>query len=133
MAVFDVRILLSVTTGRLLTHGRGRNDNGIADMYHLLRHMTGEFPFTHQLGRFAEECRPYLCDWFPELRMADESLGSLDDLLAACNNPDEAVEKWLQQLLSCFPEIHATYDVPAIPAAAHVRTDAFLELAEMLL
>ncbi len=66
--VFPLRVLLTVTTGRLLTQSRGPRDNGIGDLYELLGWMTNDEPFTHQLPRFADECKPWILQWFPELQ-----------------------------------------------------------------
>lgn len=68
---FPLRDVLTVTTGRLLTKGKGKDDNGIGDLYKILGHMTGDDGvMTHQLGRFSEECKPWLLKWFPELAEA---------------------------------------------------------------
>lgn len=64
---FPLGVVLTVTTGRLLTKSKSQNDNGIGDLYDILGHMTGDSPFTHQLGRFAAECKPWLYRWFPEI------------------------------------------------------------------
>ena len=76
---FPLRVVLTVTTGRLLTESKAENDNGIGDMYDLLGHMTNDKPFTHQLGRFAEECKPWLYRWFPELQSVEA------DVVEFCN------------------------------------------------
>lgn len=64
--------ILTVTTGRLLTKREGRN-NGIGDLYKLLGWMTNDEPYTHQLGRFAEECKPSILRQHPELEKVDIS------------------------------------------------------------
>jgi len=57
---FDVRVILSATTGRLVTKSQGPDDNGIGDLYELLGWMTDDSPFTHQIPRFMQECKPWL-------------------------------------------------------------------------
>ena len=58
---FDLSDVLSITTGRLVsTCGM----DGVCD---LLGYMTGESPFTHQLPRFWQECRPHLLRQHPQL------------------------------------------------------------------
>jgi hypothetical protein len=51
---FHIGDILSITTGRLVSP---RRMDGI---YDILGYMTNDSPFTTQLGRFAEECRPHL-------------------------------------------------------------------------
>jgi hypothetical protein len=125
---FPVRVLLTVTTGRLLTKSRGERDNGIGDMYGLLGWMTNDQPFTHQLGRFAEECKPWLLRWFPEL--ADEEPWVQ---VALADVPKERVEQEIEAYLmaaqkrGCKPE----YAVPRIPADDHQCKNAYDELVEM--
>lgn len=51
---FHVGDILSITTGKL-TSPRGWDG-----IYDILGYMTDDSPFTTQLGRFAEECKPYL-------------------------------------------------------------------------
>lgn len=51
---FHVGDILSVITGRLVSA------RGIEGVYDLLGYMTNDTPYTTQLGRFAEECKPHL-------------------------------------------------------------------------
>lgn len=51
---FHVGDILSITTGRLTS------PRGMDGIYDILGYMTDDSPFTTQLGRFAEECKPYL-------------------------------------------------------------------------
>ena len=133
---FDLRTILSVTTGRLLTKRRGDRDNGIGDLYELLGWMTGESPFTHQLPRFGEECTPWLLRWFPELGRAYAYLTDLDLMLAEGQEKgvggDVVCDNWLAALTDVW-DIGAeqTYDVPKIPANDHERKAAWDELVAM--
>jgi hypothetical protein len=122
---FPMRTLLSVTTGRLLTEPQGERDNGIGDIYELLGWMTSDTPFTHQLKRFSNECKPWLLRWFPELTEigSKESLDRLDTLLGS-EGGLRGVSTWLNGLAAC----RKTYDVPRIPADDHERKDAYDEL-----
>lgn len=125
---FSLRTLLSVTTGRLLTKGEGPRDNGIGDIYKLLGWMTSDEPFTHQLGRFGEECKPWLLRWFPELSQAVN-----DDLDLAMSGPAgkvAGVEQWLLDLQT-IAGLRPEYDVPRIPADDHERKDPIDELVAM--
>ncbi len=132
---FGIRTILTVTTGRLLTASEpaveGKpQDNGIGKMYDLLGWMTDDQPFTHQLGRFAKECKPWLLRWFPEL----ESLGSEDNLLRLGGllekkkhlEADEAIRFWLSAY-----DLPESYDVPKIPRDDHNRKDPIQEMVEM--
>lgn len=51
---FHIGDILSVTTGRLVS------PRGMDGIYDILGYMTDDSPFTTQLGRFAEECKPHL-------------------------------------------------------------------------
>ena len=125
---FAARVLLSVTTGRLLTTPNGPDDNGIGDLYELLGWMTGDSPFTHQLPRFSEECKPWLLRWFPELAMADVAV--LDDMLTDKRlTPEAIIENWLGLYLE--NDIEEKYDVPKIPAGKHEQQDPIGELKQM--
>lgn len=131
---FPLRVLLTVTTGRLLTEAKGPSDNGIGDLYEILGWMTEDPPFTHQLGRFGEECKPWLLTWFPELAYASVSLNSLDKWLKAdkTGTGSEGVKMWLAELKMMFSSIKDSYDVPRIPKEDHTPKDPVEELEEML-
>lgn len=124
---FPLRVLLSVTTGRLLTERRSDNDNGIGDLYEILGWMTNDSPATHQLPRFSEECKPWLLRWFPELE-ATGSKASLDRLDVLLSNdptgPQVAVAMWIGGLDSCKD----SYDVPRIPVDDHEQKHPYDEL-----
>jgi hypothetical protein len=121
---FGVEVLLTVTTGRLLTKCTA-DGNGIEDLYDILGWMTGDDPFTHQLGRFAEECKPWLLHWLPELAAAgtQEQMGRLDALLDATGRNDGSCQEWIDQL-----GLKATYQVPCIPKGDHQRINPIEEL-----
>jgi hypothetical protein len=132
---FPVRVLLTVTTERLLTQPQCENNNGIGDLYDILGHMTGESPFTHQLPRFNQECRPWLLRWFPELAAVSERLGNLDILLgevdAELGPRANVIEKWLQtEQERCG--LKDFYDVPQIPQDDHEHKDPYDELVAEL-
>lgn len=134
---FPARVLLTVTTGRLLTKGKGGRDNGIVDLYELLGWMTNDSPFTHQLGRFAEECKPHLLRMFPELEKAesDEVLALLDakidDAKKQGGDISGAIESWLAETVEKCG-ITAEYDIPRIPAECHEEKGPISELSEMM-
>lgn len=51
---FHIGDVLSITTGKITS------PRGMDGIYDILDYMTNDSPFTTQLGRFAEECTPYL-------------------------------------------------------------------------
>lgn len=129
---FPLRVLLSITTSRLLTKPRGESDNGIGDVYDILGWMTNDPPMTHQIPRFCEECRPWLLRWFPELAHAstEAALGELDLLLPV--HPEAAVEAWFMHLQRGMPGVFQDeYDVPRIPRDDHTVKNPYDELVEM--
>jgi hypothetical protein len=130
--LFPLRTVLTVTTGRLLTNP-DKDGNGIGALYEILEWMTGEAPYTHQLGRFGEECRPVLLDIFPELRMAGvygEKIPDLDQYLE--EHGKDGVEKWVAMMQKEFPEIQSEYLIPKINPTSHVSVNPILELANMM-
>jgi hypothetical protein len=81
--------------------------------------MTGERPYHEgQLDRFASECRPYLYEWFPELRQVADYLPAFADALEKAkkkgkDNAEGLVDGFILGLLNstdCKPE----YQVPRI-------------------
>lgn len=133
MKTFELRTLLTVTTGRLLTQGKGPRDNGIRHLYEILGWMTHDEP-THQLGRFSEECRQWLLRWFPELAKADKQLSELDRAIecakAAAKPLEHAIDNWLQLCVTDWG-MKAEYDVGRIPADDHDVKNACDELVAM--
>lgn len=127
---FTLRTVLTVTTGRLLTESEGPRDNGIGRMYKLLGWMTSDEPFTHQLGRFSEECKPWLLRWFPELAAADELLDEMDVQIET-HGAEIGIKAWVDRLLATHKGIQRTYDVPKIPRDDHIVKNAYDELVEM--
>ena len=63
--VFDLGTVLSVTTGRLLTH--------IDNVYKILNYMTRDNLFTHQLPRASREMIPIIFSQYPQLKELDAS------------------------------------------------------------
>lgn len=62
---FHLGDILSVTTERLLS------PQGMSGLYEILNFMTNDNLYTHQLGRAAEECKPYLLEQMPWLTEID--------------------------------------------------------------
>jgi len=114
---FPLRVVLTVTTGRLLTQGKGPHDNGIGDLYELLNWMTGDNLFTHQLPRAGDACKPYLLKCFPVLVAVNACLDSLDKWIASdkTGTSEEGIKMWLAEIKIMFPEIRETYDISSLP------------------
>ncbi len=129
---FSLRTILYVTTGRLLTKSQGPDDNGIGDMYEILEWMTSESPFTHSLGRFAKECKPWLLKWFPELIAVDGLLPVLDVWCKRDGAGDDTVERWVDEQVVLLIDCKQSYCVPKIPEGEHERKDPLAELQEMV-
>lgn len=129
---FPLRVLLTVTTGRLLTEPKGERDNGISDVYEILGWMTNDEPFTHQLPRFADECRPWLFRWFPmlELANAEHAMACLDVLMGT-RGPRDGINEWLATTEKACG-LQAEYDVPRIPADDHTAKHPYDELVEIM-
>lgn len=119
---FPLRVVLTVTTGRLLTKARGKKDNGISDLYEILEHMTEDAPWTHSLPRFARECAPFLLQSFPELAKADLKL--LDEMRADAEN---GIELWLKKCETEFG-MSGTYEIDQLPKEEHKHVNPFTEL-----
>lgn len=117
---FPLRVVLTASTGRLLTKARGPHDNGIGDLYEILNWMTGDNLFTHQLPRAGDACKPVLLAAFPELAKANDALNLLDQGLEM-RESNEAIEHWLTQIQMIAPEIKETYDVPRIAEWTHIN------------
>lgn len=130
---FPTRVILTVTTGRLLTKSKGQRDNGISDLYELLGWVTGDAPFTHQLGRFAEECKPHILKLYPEIAQAGEplSLQNLDMLLATSNNPGQTIEEWLLWVYTHYG-LKGEYEITKLPNGTHQFKNPINELGEMM-
>jgi len=141
MKTFSLGTILTVTTGRLLTVASSKEgDNGIGDLYEILGWMTNDQPFTHQLGRFSEESKPWLLRWFPELAEAekhlteDSGLNNLDYAIrcvqASRNDVKHAITNWLELCVSDWG-MKPKYEIGRIPKDDHTAKNPFDELVEM--
>lgn len=134
---FPLRDILTVTTGRLLTQRKGPDDNGIGSLYQILEWLTGEPPYTHTLGRFAEECKPLLLAAFPELEAAGspENLAKLsqlvEDATARKEPPENACQMWLDWMME-GGTIKASYDLPQLARNVHESKNPLAELVDMV-
>lgn len=132
---FSLQTILTVTTGRLLTKPEGPSDNGIGDLYEILAWMTGDEPFTHALPRFANECKPWLYRWFPELKNAEAHLDDLDYAIKCVSSAKKdvyfAIENWISLCVADWG-MKDEYDVPKIPMDDHDVKNPIQELEDMV-
>lgn len=89
----------------------------VEEVYEILSYMTGESVFTHQLPRFARECKPWLLRQHPQLATVDDS--------------SVTSENWSQWLDEQIKKFGATLKVEPIPADDHDRKNPIAELVEM--
>jgi len=71
MRKFDLSVIMSVTTGRLMCK--------MGDIYEILDYMTGDELYTHALPRASRECAPYLFEQFPFLVELQKEADAQDD------------------------------------------------------
>ena len=109
---FHLGNILSITTGRLVSP---RHIDGV---YDILDYMTGgDSLYTHQLGRAADECKPYLLMEMPWLEEIDTSGVNGDNW-----------ESWLQKQVDKYGERH---EVRPIHFEDHEIIDPVDELKQM--
>lgn len=118
---FPTLAVLSVTSGRLLTEPKpGDGGNGIGQMYEVLEWLTGDAPFTHQLPRFAQECRPHIWEQHPRIKEAD---AVIEQLCAAGKSAE--CQLLMRGWFGDFIELRK------IPSGSHVAIDPVQELDAM--
>ena len=124
--MFPLRTILTVTTGLLLTNRRGPQDNGIGDLYEILDWMTGDAAHTHQLPRFADECRPEILKQHPVLD--DPGIRAhLEDARDA--GGDEAIEMALSGFAAAYG---AELPLRKLPEGVHAAVHPVAELVGMM-
>ena len=132
---FPLRVVLSVTTGRLLTKPRGDHDNGIGDLYEILGFMCEDAPYSHQLGRFSAECKSWLLRWYPDLESPELlfEVGKLIEMLSTPSGRDKSealIDGWLSGLVSSWI-CRESYMVQQIPRDDHEQKHPYDELVQM--
>lgn len=128
---FPLNVVLTVTTNKLLTTAKGPNDNGIGDLYDILGWMTGDSPFTHQLPRFADECRPWLLAQFP--RLAELT----DQVIEACSadwRDKTHFSSFIDGMIQGMGERigQHEFEIPKCCVHNHAANNPVEELAEMM-
>lgn len=107
---FHLGDVLSVTAGKLLS------PSGMTGLYAILKHLTGEPIFTHQIGRVLGEAAPHVLAQFPAL-----AAEAGDDVTP------EGHALWLVEKSRIYGE---WFEVAPMPADAHESIDPLSELAE---
>lgn len=137
MKRFHYTDLISITTGRLVST---RHMEGV---YEILKHMTGDSVYTHQIPRVMQECVPVLCALYPELSndALAAPLAKLDDI---CKNEShdrsqrgQAIFDWL--MAEVMPLIRHklpldeeyTLPVPRLKDGQHLHIDPIEEAEAM--
>lgn len=121
---FPLRVVLTVTTGRLLTAPKGPRDNGIGDLYELLNYMTGDNLFTHQLPRAGEACKEPLLQQHPQLRAVNV------DAVNGDNWKEWLAEQVAQygEYLEVTPLVEWTHIDPILEAETMVGKDKVIQI-----
>jgi hypothetical protein len=83
---FHVGDILSVITGRMVS------PRGMEGIYDILGYMTNDSPYTTQLGRFAEECKPHL------RQQVDEALAPFYEPSEEAMASTVSAYKWLGEI-----------------------------------
>lgn len=109
---FHIGDVLSITTGHLVSP---RHMDGI---YDILKFMTGDSLFTHQLPRASDECKPHLLKQHPQLNDVDAS-----------GITPENWREWLNQQVAHFGE---NLTVCSIPKGQHEFRNPLDEMVEMM-
>lgn len=111
---FHIGDVLSITDGHLLS------PTAMSGVHKICDWLAGEPVWTHQLMRVADEARPVLYHFFPELHEIEfpEGLSS-----------EEAIAEWLSNIVEQYGEFR---DVPQLSRVEHASIDPVLELQNMV-
>ena len=109
---FHLGDILSITTGVLVS------PDGIGGVYNILNYMTGESLFTHQLGRAAKKCKPFLDKQFPQLTDA--------------NTDGITSENWRERIDALVKQYGKMFDVEPLPKGAYTYVDPITEAEAMV-
>jgi hypothetical protein len=107
---FPLGVVLSVTTGRLLTKpGASGAENGIYAMYEFIDHcLATDECFDITAGAMAKKLKPLLITRFPELDIPQEKTDMLNHLVAAPHK-DILIRSWIRSL-----GLSSSYVVPVM-------------------
>ena len=97
-----------------------------------LEALCGELPYTSQIPRFLDECRPWLIRWFPALASDDcqaefRKLGALLATESGKQSPEFLIVGWMSRVIASG-HLQESYAVGCIPADDHEIIDVYDEL-----
>ena len=129
---FPPEVILTVTTGRLLC------DIGL--LYPLLDFLADDKLWTHQLGRVADECSPFILRQYPQfdpdgpllggpLKALDASIAALKGSESEHSESSAVVRRWVAAHVRPF--FDAAYPLDPIPASEHTRISPIIEVQMM--
>jgi hypothetical protein len=111
---FTFDVVLTVTTGRLLTKPISEDNNGINKLYDILDWIMSESNYTHELGISSEKSKPFLLEKFPELQTVEDNIHELDHLLDSTNGyhaRQKAINLFFKKCIETWG-IQPSYDIP---------------------
>jgi len=134
--VFDLRTILTATTGMLLTKSKSKTDNGISRLYELLDYITDNSTYTHQLGRVSEECKPHIFKTHshlngPRLREEVKNLKLTLKTEVGRKTPEVLINDWIFNLVAkniCVAE----YEISKMNSSEYTPECPIRELDKML-
>jgi hypothetical protein len=110
--LFHIGDILSITTDRLVSPTLM---DGVGN---ILRYMTDDDIYTHQIPRAFKECKPYLLAAYPQLQGVE-----VPELTK------ETLPAWLSEQVALFGE---RLEVEPLPPGAHAHRNPIAELQEMM-
>lgn len=109
MRKFHLSDVLTVTTGKLLS---SRHMDGV---YDILKYMTDDDVYTHQIPRILNECAPIIIEQYPNLKNI--------------NLPEGVdIHQWLDEQINKFGE---ELEIKKLPKGYHAIKDPIAEMIEM--
>jgi hypothetical protein len=134
---FHIGDVLSITTGLLVS------PDHIGGVYNILNYMTRDNLFTHQLGRAADECKPYLLKQFPwlasdEFQKLEAGVRAKFELIHSSKNDKEDQNKAAQKIIdewfkkSVYPVMGKFVEVEPLPSdSRYEHKEPIAELVKM--
>ena len=129
---YPVDVVLSLSTGRLVTREESDGSNGFQHVHELITHMLGYDVWTHQLPRVAPQCEEEIRKQFPELSMVNT--GPLDLLVERHQGNQEKIRESINQWVAREIDrcgLQADYEVAPIANPPEPR-NPLAELSEMV-
>lgn len=131
--LFHIGDILSIIGPRRLV-----SPEKMEGVYKILNFMTGDNLFTHQLGRVADECEPWLLAQYPQFSTPEFQtieIGTLMEMLATPTgkkNTDSLVIGWLSGVAAKHTGGVMELPVKPLVREMHTQIDAGEELEAMV-